>query len=208
MNHEEIFSKIYKNKHWGDGNLPFNSGDGSSIEYNKEYIGFLKGFIQGRNIQSVIDLGCGDWRCGQAIYSKLNVLYTGYDIYDTMVQTHLRNYTNPSWTFKTLNCAKNFEQAVGGDLLIIKDVLQHWTDNEITNALDYFTSSKKYKYILITNCSYVTNKNINNAGDFRTLPTDYPILRKYMLKEVLQYNSKTVSLIECASKIDEPESTL
>jgi hypothetical protein len=206
MNHEQIFSEIYKNKNWATDttrNLEFNSGDGSSIEYNKEYIGFLKNFIVTNNIKSVVDIGCGDWRCGEAIYKNVDVSYTGYDIYDTMVQRHSTTYTNPSWNFKALNCAKHFDEAVGGELLIIKDVLQHWTDSEIKNALDYFTSSRKYRYILITNCSYVTNKNINVAGDFRTLPIDYPILQGYPLKEVLKYNSKTVSLIECALKIDQ-----
>jgi len=198
MNHEVIFGNIYKNKEWATNdtlNLEFNSGDGSTLENNKEYISFLKAFILKNSIKSIVDIGCGDWRCGEAIYSDLDVIYTGYDIYDTMIQSHLKTYRNLSWAFKSLNCAKDFDQAVPGDLLILKDVLQHWTDNEITSALNYFTTSNKYKYILITNCSYVTHRNIDRAGDFRTLPINYPILQKYNLKEVLQYYSKTTSLI-------------
>jgi hypothetical protein len=203
MNHEVIFSDIYKNKNWATTdtlNLDFNSGDGSTIQNNKEYIAFLKEFISNKHIKTVVDMGCGDWRCGEAIYKDLNVSYTGYDIYDTMIQSHSNTYINPYWSFKTLNCAKDFNKAISADLLIIKDVLQHWTDNEITQALDYFTSSKRYKYILITNCSYVTHRNIDTAGDFRTLPIQYPILQKYQLKEVLQYYSKTTSLIECLTE--------
>jgi hypothetical protein len=199
MNHEMIFSNIYKNKDWADNNtrhLEFNSGDGSSLENNQEYIKLLKEFIPIKGIQSVVDMGCGDWRCGKAIYEDLSVHYTGYDIYDKMIESHLDKYANPLWTFKTLNCASGFDQAVAADLLIMKDVLQHWTDSEIVAALDYFMTSKKYKYILITNCSYVTHRNIEQAGGFRTLPIDYPILTKYPLKELLKYYSKTVSLIE------------
>lgn len=199
MNHETIFTNIYKNKNWATKDtmdLEFNSGDGSSIINNQKYISFLQNFIRTRNIKSVVDVGCGDWRCGEEIYKDLTVTYSGYDIYDAMIESHSNRYINPLWSFKTLNCARDFDKTVEGELLIIKDVLQHWTDDEIVKALDYFTTSKKYKYILITNCSYVTHASIQNAGDFRTLPINYGILQKYKLKEVLQYYSKTTSLIE------------
>jgi len=59
-----------------------SSGDGSDIDYNKyNYVPMLKKFIISNNIKTVVDLGCGDFRCGKLIYDNLDILYHGYDAY-------------------------------------------------------------------------------------------------------------------------------
>ena len=44
-----------------------------------QYIQFLIKFIREHDIHTVVDIGCGDFRCGKLIYDDLNISYTGYD---------------------------------------------------------------------------------------------------------------------------------
>jgi hypothetical protein len=79
------FTNIYENKIWGDNQesgYTGSSGGGSDLKTNKDsYIPFLKRFILEKQIKIIVDLGCGDFRCGPSIYDDLDVLYTGYDTY-------------------------------------------------------------------------------------------------------------------------------
>ena len=83
MNYEQIFTNCYENLVWGDNkniNYKGSSGDGANIEFNKDFIVFLKNFITTNNIKSIVDLGSGDFKCGREIFEKLNINYYGYDI--------------------------------------------------------------------------------------------------------------------------------
>ena len=66
----EIFTNIYENKLWGDKNqnCPGLNISGSNLNYNNEYIVFLKEFIKNNNINVVVDLGCGDFEIGIELY--------------------------------------------------------------------------------------------------------------------------------------------
>lgn len=198
MEHESVFKHIYEGHVWGSNvspNFKGNSGGGSSVDFNKDYITFLRRFIQQQNIKSVVDLGCGDWRCGKAIYEDLSCSYVGYDIYDTMIKSHNETYKDPRWKFEVMNCFADLEHMEKADLLIVKDVLQHWTDKEVSDFMEYQTTAKQYKYILITNCSFRMPHVLLNAGGWRTLPKDHPLLAKYNLLEVFTYSTKSVLLM-------------
>ena len=87
---EEIFTNAYENNLWGNNNISEYSGSSgidSDIDYNKDgYVPFLKTFISNNNIKTVIDLGCGDFKCGELIYNELDILYTGYDVYKKLME--------------------------------------------------------------------------------------------------------------------------
>jgi len=86
---------------------------------------------------------------------------------------------------------------MNGDLCILKDVIQHWSLDNIYNFLDYLVENKKFKYILICNCCYQIQDNINiQNGDFRPLSYKYFPLKKYKPIKLYNYNSKEVSVIK------------
>lgn len=198
---EKIFTDIYENKVWGDNSLnEYNgsSGEGSTVFFNKDtYIPFLKKIIIDRGIKTVVDLGCGDFLCGKLIYDDLNVTYTGYDVYKKIVDYNLKSYSLPKYNFMHLDILNKKEEIKEGDLCILKDILQHWNLNNIYAFLDYLVESKKFKYILICNCSNQKTDN-TNAGDGGSMPLscDYLPLKKYNPKKILNYQTKEICIIE------------
>jgi len=199
--HIDVFTNIYETCLWGNNNDPNykgSSGGGSSIECNKDaYIPFVKDFINQHNIKNVIDLGCGDFRCGMYIYDDLNVHYTGYDAYCKVIENNKNKYPSDKFSFYNLDLYNKKEEILSGDLCILKDVLQHWNSEEIYNFMDYITSSGKFKYILLCNCcdqSY--NDRELNSEQFGPLSCEQFPLKKYNPKRLFKYDTKEVSLIE------------
>ena len=195
-NHTEIFTDIYEREYWGQNLHPAyrgSSGAGSAEAYNETYIGWLRDFLQTNKIESVVDVGCGDFRCGPAIYKDLNTSYTGLDVYEPMIAAN--TIENPHMTFKTLDCYTNREEIPTADLCILKDVLQHWSNEEVYNFLDDITTSKKFKYILICNCSRQKRVKDTRTGHQRQLSADFLPLKKYNPVKVFTYDTKEVCLI-------------
>ncbi len=200
---EKVFTDIYETEFWGTNNKKVSeysgsSGYGSYISRNKNtYIPFLKKFLTDSKIKNVVDLGCGDFTCGQLIYDDLDILYTGYDAYKKLIEFNSKQYSKTKYTFLHLDFSKNKEQIIGGDICILKDVLQHWSLQEIYNLLDYLVESKKFKYILITNCccyQIKDNTDIKN-GEWRALSCDFLPLKKYNITKLYNYGTKEISVI-------------
>jgi len=197
---EKIFTYIYENKIWGNNyNTKYNgsSGEGSSINYNKDsYVIFLKQFIIENDIKKIIDLGCGDFICGPYIYSDLDISYRGYDVYKNVIEFNSSQYPKSKFKFVHLDFYNEKDEIQGGDLCILKDVLQHWPLKDIYEFLDYLVESKKFKYILICNCGYQDTDDTDiQIGNFRCLSCDFLPLKKYNAKKVYNYNTKEVSVI-------------
>jgi hypothetical protein len=198
---ETVFTNIYENKLWGNNNhteYKGSSGEGSHINYNKDnYIPFLKTFITDHNIKNIVDLGCGDFKCGKLIYDDLDIVYTGYDAYKKIIDYHLTQYSLPKYSFIHLDFCNNKETIINGDLCILKDVIQHWSLDNIYTFLDYLVENKKFKYILICNCCNQTQDNTDILnGEFRPLSCKYLPLKKYNPIKLYNYHSKEVSVIE------------
>jgi hypothetical protein len=198
---ENIFTHVYENKIWGDNNIPIyngSSGNGSDINYNiNTYIPFLRMFLEYNNIKTVVDLGCGDFKCGKLIYDDLDISYTGYDAYKKIVDYNSTQYLYPKYSFVHLDFCNNKESIKEADIYILKDVVQHWSLENIYIFLDYLIEAKKCKYILICNCcdQKEHSTDIEN-GDFRCLSCDFFPLKKYDPIKLYKYNSKEVSIIK------------
>ena len=186
---------------WGNNNngeYNGSSGEGSLIEYNKDaYVPFLKNFIKNNNIKSVVDLGCGDFKCGKAIYNDLNIEYNRYEVYSKVVEYNSNKFHKPKYTFNHLDICSNKEDIKSADLCIIKDVMQHWSTEDIYIFMDYIVNSRKFKYILICNCcnQIYDNDNIKN-GEWRPLTYKLLPLKKYKPIKLFNYYTKEVSIIQ------------
>ena len=198
------FKNVYENKVWGndvvDG-YDGSSGGGSTLEYNiNTYVPFIKKFINDNGIQSVCDLGCGSFICGKAIYDDMdNIRYTGYDTYEGVIYKNKNSseYPNDKYEFIFSDFYGEKENIKSADLCIIKDVLQHWPLSYITNFMDYLVGSKKFKYILVCNCTKdaVENSDIS-IGDFRPLSFDLEPMKKYSFEKVYTWDTKEIGVVK------------
>ena len=100
MNNQEVFTKIYKKKIWGNG-TPYSpsSGDGSLPEMALPYLQFVQNSIQNNKIESVFDFGHGDWTMWRDCKFE-NVSYLGIDIAEGLLERVGAIYENPRRQFR------------------------------------------------------------------------------------------------------------
>jgi hypothetical protein len=199
-----IFTQIYEQRIWGDNNnknYSGSSGPGSSLKFTKNtYVPFLKNFIINNNINSIIDLGCGDFISGPLIYDDLNnITYYGYDAYEKIIIHNKETHLLPKYNFTTLDFYSKKEEIIRGDLCILKDVIMHWSLEGINTFLDYLVENNLFKYILICNCCSQTHDNPDIVtGSWRPLSCDFYPLKKYNAVKIYNFESnvpKEVSVI-------------
>jgi len=195
MNLTSIFENIYENKKWGINFANMgSSGPGSHISQVKEYMLILQEFLDNNNVKSVIDIGCGDFQFMRHMNLK-NVQYTGIDCVEKLIIFNKKHFEKENITFLHRELSEHeFDFA---ELYLIKDVLQHLSNDIICDFLDYIVIQKLAKYIIITNCSNqdFDNQDVESIGQTRPLNAKLFPLKKYNPVVLKEYNGKQVSLI-------------
>jgi hypothetical protein len=186
--HSEYFSNLYASGGWGY----ISSGGGSSLENTVEYRKFLQEFIKENKIKKVYDFGCGDWTFSKHI-NWSGVTYNGIETVQFLVDS-LEKYKKTNIKFHYMKTPKNF-YSKKGDLLLLKDILQHWNNKEITTFLDQVSSN--FKYIIITNSCVQQEdwEDLENRFGGRPLSCMYYPLKKYNIEHLFNVSDKEVSLI-------------
>ena len=158
----EAFENIYATNEWR-----FGSGEGSRPEHNRVYIRFIEEFIRTRGVRSVLDMGCGDWQFSRLI-NWGDARYLGLDVVESVVQTNRERFARPGVEFRRYSGDPG--DLPGADLLIAKDVVQHWSNASIQRWLPVI---RNYRWALITNCvaprrPFTRNTDTTDGG-FREL---------------------------------------
>lgn len=145
---QQVFSKIYKERLWGaaEGD-PFFSGTGSRDEtvvgpYVQAVTTFLDSFEQPPN---VVDLGCGDFKVGQRIRPHCGA-YVACDIVPELIAHHREHHAHLQVDFRELDLTRDVLPA--GDVVFIRQVLQHLANHQIADALAKV--AKTYRYLVLT----------------------------------------------------------
>ncbi len=164
----KIFEQVYAEKEWGDaGNEEFYSGGGSDEDMLLAYSNVVREFITQRQIQTVVDIGCGDFRAGRAGHVE-GTRYIGIDIVPSLIERNQRDFSDSQVEFQCLDAVS--DRLPDGDLCIIKQVLQHLSNAEIALIL---SEAKKYKYVIVTehwpapSPLFEPNKDKRPDGDIR-----------------------------------------
>lgn len=161
--HQHIFDDIYKNELWGQG---AGSGGGSSPEITVGYRKMLTEFLKEKKVKTVADFGCGDWQFSKYI-DWSGIKYDGFDCVPHIVDKDNRDYSSETVKFALTDTVDDIKGKY--DLLIVKDVLIHWTNEEIVEFFKKLKGSKRFKHILITvNDGGEVNKNIR-TGEYHSL---------------------------------------
>jgi SAM-dependent methyltransferase len=142
----DVFSRIYKTGEWGrNAQGEGISGMGSLPSNAIPYLSKLQEFIIKYRIQSVVDVGCGDWELSKLI-NWGSITYYGYDAAEEVIENDIARYGNDDRHF--VACDAIHADLPEADLMICKDVLQHLPNSFIH---DFISQLRKYKYCLIVN---------------------------------------------------------
>ena len=162
---------------------------------------FYKNFFFKHNIETVLDIGCGDWQFSQYINFD-NIKYRGIDIVPSVIEENNKYVSeNIDFVCGDISDYNQLEPYTNVDLILVKDVLQHWSNDEIDNFLSKITKSNA-KYMLITSAykhfrdknKNGTERNIDNKYSFAPLDLMQPKYNQYNFKKVLKYQYKEVIL--------------
>jgi hypothetical protein len=141
-----VMEQIYGQHFWGGKDSDFYSGEGShNPKIIKPYIDAVTSFLKSHDNQlSVCDLGCGDFNVGKALvpYTKA---YVAIDIVEGLIERNKQLFKADHLTFKCLDVAK--DDLPKADCVIIRQVLQHLSNQEIQQILDKLST---YKYLILT----------------------------------------------------------
>lgn len=180
-----IFGRWYRDE-WADG-LP-----GSTLEYTRHYREFLQEFLRQRMVQSVVDLGCGDW----GMMSQLEwtgITCTGIDCVGDLVDRNLQQYGAENIRFVAADICDATFAPPPADLAILKDVLQHLPFRMIIDLVEKVRLT--CKHLLVINCSTSDEPRDISVGGFTPLRADRPPLDMFAPEVLFTFQTKQVCLI-------------
>ena len=154
------FNNIYK--------TTFSSGCGSEPENITFFNHFLHNFIQEKNIKSILDLACGNFKSMNQICNNNPMLqYIGTDISEIIIQHNIEhNIINNNIQFMILDVVKDNISHFTQDLIVFRHVIQHLNYNDAQTVIRNIFNSG-CKYLLINHQSGLTtniDKNIVELG--------------------------------------------
>ena len=158
---ENTFTEIYDKKKWGTKNGKGSSGSGSNNSPDtKWYINLLMKHIQETQSKTICDIGCGDWEFSKTIdWDKLH--YTGIDCVKSVIEDNTSKYSTDNIKFIH---AEAGQIPQGFDFVILKDVIQHWSDDKIKEILPDIIKNNKYVF-LANGYMFGRDKTKNNWTD-------------------------------------------
>jgi len=171
--HSDIFSEVYDNALWAHGKeanyLPtgarYYSGSGSYNRSSAKYIHLVGDYIKAHKITAITDIGCGDFNIGRQICQQNpSISYNGVDVVPNLIRYNNENYGSEKIHFFCLDTLR--EKTPSADLLLIRQVLQHLSNDDIqTLTHNCFPG---FHHILITEHQpkpqYLIRENIEKAS--------------------------------------------
>lgn len=136
---DQTFEKVYTQNKWGrdKGGARFYSGDGSTAEMSAAYEDYLVGLVNGDpSIKTWVDIGCGDFQVADRVLKRLDrdITYIGVDVAQSLIEWNQQEHSRENVSFIQCNAAAADPPA--GDLVTIRQVLQHLSNDDISRILE------------------------------------------------------------------------
>lgn len=193
----ETFTYINEKEYWQSEESV--SGDGSEVEVTEELIKRLNEFLKKKDIDSILDIPCGDFNWMQNV-NLANLNYIGGDIVNLLIDKNNDEYKNDAINFEVLDITSSNLPKV--DLIFCRDCLVHLSYKNIYKSLVNIKKSKS-KYLLTTSFFRCEENKDIITGEWRKLNFEiapfnfkkplYVIDEKYT-KKGFKYSDKTMCL--------------
>lgn len=158
----EIFETIYKENRWG-GKVS-RSGHGSDPDYVQQILEPVQALINKYNIDSIIDLGCGDCAWQPRCFTHVRLRYTGVDCVKELVDNNIKRFPAATFVHSPIERTLRWDQ----DLVVCRDVLVHLPIDTVKHIVSNIYHSGS-KYALITTFPHVEHNTDCNIGEWRPL---------------------------------------
>lgn len=169
----EIFTSVYQKKLWGaaspEHESPFFSGPGSSDpQIVDPYVEAVKRFFSRfPEKKKAVDLGCGDFRVGSRIVDTFDS-YTACDVVPELIHFNQQYWRHLPVKFLVVDLVK--DEIPIGDVLILRQVLQHLSNDDIYKFTQLIPPG--FIYLLLTEHlpsenDFVANRDKVSGTDIR-----------------------------------------
>ena len=162
---KKIFTSIYKSNHWvqnGDS-LPQEfvsiSGHGSNIgtDQYKQLVNNFTNIIEKYQINSILDMPCGDFLWIKELVKNKDIKYLGIDIVEELIKNNNFKFKNEKINFQSFDIV-NFNTNKEFDLVLIRDLFLHIKNFDIIKIINNL-KSMNIKYVALN--SYNNKKNLD-----------------------------------------------
>jgi hypothetical protein len=170
---QAVFRNVYRNNLWGvaspENESPFYSGPGSSDpQIVDPYVDTVNRFFASiPQKKKAVDLGCGDFRVGSRVFDSFDT-YTACDVVPELVDFNRWYWRHLPVKFEVVDLVK--DKIPTGDVLILRQVLQHLSNDDITKFTQLIP--RGFSYLLLTEHlpsenDFLANKDIISGKDIR-----------------------------------------
>ena len=143
-----VFESIYRDGSWGgraEGE-DFYSGSGSRQPAIVEpYVAAVSRFLDGLGKRPVVvEIGCGDFHVGSRLVDSCDQ-YVACDIVGSLIERNRQRYRRSRLRFEVIDAVK--DPLPQGDVLIIRQVLQHLSNADIAQIVRKFAG---FRHLIVT----------------------------------------------------------
>ena len=194
----EIFTNVYQNRLWGvaspENDSQFYSGPGSSDpQIVDPYVDAVKRFFSRfPTKKKAVDLGCGDFQVGSRILDSFDS-YTACDVVPELVHFNQKYWRHLPVEFLVVDLVK--DEIPTGDVLILRQVLQHLSNDDISKFTKLIP--RGFSYLLVTEHlptenDFLANRDIASGNDIRLGSSSGVVLTQPPFD--LKFKSETILL--------------
>lgn len=160
---KDTFTSIYQTNHWGGKESL--SGRGSDQAQTETIIEELNSLLSSLNIQSILDLPCGDFKWMKHVDLK-DIQYLGADIVDELIIKNKNTFSKKNLDFKVIDLIN--DPLPTYDLILCRDCFVHLSYSDLYKSINNIKNSG-CEYLLTT--SFI-DRDFNYdicTGDWRPL---------------------------------------
>ena len=155
----QAFDKIYKRGFWKQGHSL--SGLGSEGKWADDYCTFVGNYIRENGVQKIVDAGCGDFSVGERLLPLVKEC-VALDISRFVIeQNRLAFNAQDKVTFQVFDITKDAIPAC--DLLLVRQVLQHLSNEQIECVLLNIEASSARKVLITEHAMCAPYRKIMNS---------------------------------------------
>lgn len=167
-NIEVRMTEIYTQNEWGCPES--RSGPTSTLERTQELREKLSELFQTLGIETIVDIGCGDWSWIQHVNLD-SIQYLGIDIVTPLIEKLQNTYTKSNVKFQKMDVLQ--EPPETGDLWLCRDFLNILSLQQVSQFFPKFLESKT-PYLALTTIETNEGSSDGTTGIQRSLDLFQP----------------------------------